>query len=60
MTIFSLALHDTNRAHSLSGISLLVHCTQSSTLGLSLSLSLALSFTDYPRHPQELFLHKFK
>ena len=28
MTLFSLALHDTNRAHSLSEISLLMHCIQ--------------------------------
>ena len=30
-----------------------------STLGLSLSLSLSLSLTDYPRHPRQLFLHKY-
>ena len=28
MTIFSFALHDTNRAHSLSEISVLMQCTQ--------------------------------
>ena len=55
MTIFALALHDTTRAHSLSEIFLFMHCNKIQQPWAIVTGAV----TDYPRHPRQLFLHKY-